>query len=101
MELVDVADEVPLAPVERLLELLELGAPALDPVLAELDVGFELGFALLEVGFETLQFGCPSVRRVVRNRLQPPFDVSRLLPLVGRGNDLAPEEGRKGGSLLR
>jgi AmiR/NasT family two-component response regulator len=56
---------------------------------------------LLEVGFETLELGCPSVRRVVRNRLQTPFDVSRLLPLDAPGNDLAPEKGRKGGSLLR
>jgi hypothetical protein len=101
LELVYVADEVPLTPVECLLELFELGAPALDPVLAELDVGLELGFALLEVGFETLELSRPSVRGVVRDRLQPPLDVSRLLPHVASANDLAPKEGRKGSCLLR
>src|SRR4030081_2971501 len=52
LELIDVADQVALTPVERLLELLELGTPALDSVFAELDVGFELCFALFEVGLD-------------------------------------------------
>jgi two-component system, response regulator PdtaR len=56
---------------------------------------------LLEVGFETPELGRPSVRCVVRNRLQPPFDVSRLLHLVAPANELGPEEGSKRGSLLR
>src|SRR2546426_10051047 len=49
LQLVDVVDEIALAAVERLLELLELRAPALDAGLAELDIRLELHFPLLEV----------------------------------------------------
>jgi hypothetical protein len=62
LQLIHVADEIPLAAVECLLELLELGAPALDPVLSELDVGFELGLPLLQVALEALQLD-DSLRR--------------------------------------
>src|SRR4051812_10477680 len=49
LKLVDVRNEIFLAALERLLELLELGAPALHLVLAELDVGFELRLTQLEL----------------------------------------------------
>jgi len=89
LELIDVADEVPLTPVECLLELFELGAPALDAVLAELDVGFELGLALVEIGLEPLQLRHAGIGCHVGNRSDP--DILRRRP----------EEGRERGRLLR
>ncbi len=65
--MVDVADEVALAAVERLFELFELGAPALDAVFSELDVGLELCFALFEVGLEPLELDHPRVGGDVRD----------------------------------
>ena len=61
MKLVDVADEIAFAPFECLLELFELGAPAVDAVLAELHVCLELGFALVEIGLEPLELCHPRV----------------------------------------
>src|SRR5919206_4443407 len=48
LELADVQRQLGLLAVEPLLELGQLGPPALDALLAELDVGLELGFAPLE-----------------------------------------------------
>src|SRR5438034_2021483 len=48
LELADVQRQLGLLAVEPLLELGQLGAPALDALLAELDVGLELRFARLE-----------------------------------------------------
>src|SRR5262249_9271534 len=61
LQLVDVADEVALTPLERLLELLELGGPALHLVRAHLHVRLELRLAQLQVA-QAL------VDRLVRNR---------------------------------
>ena len=46
MKLLDVVREVALATIELLLEIHELRAPPLDPILAEDDVGLELGLAM-------------------------------------------------------
>src|SRR5256714_1629574 len=48
LELADVQRQLCLLAVEPLLELAQLGAPALDALLAELDVGLELRLARLE-----------------------------------------------------
>src|SRR2546430_5548649 len=48
LELAHVQRQLSLLAVEPLLELGQLGAPALDALLAELDVGLELGLARLE-----------------------------------------------------
>src|SRR5438552_10331040 len=48
LELAHVKRQLRLLAVEPLLELGQLGAPALDALLAELDVGLELGLARLE-----------------------------------------------------
>src|SRR5439155_24597715 len=48
LELAHVQRQLRLLAVEPLLELGQLGAPALDALLAELDVGLELGLARLE-----------------------------------------------------
>src|SRR5256885_9021001 len=48
LELADVQRQLRLLAVEPLLELAQLGAPALDALLAELDVGLELRLARLE-----------------------------------------------------
>src|SRR5439155_2612944 len=55
LKLVDVADEITLAAVECLLEFLELCAPAFDLVFAVLNVGLELGLALLELRLTLLE----------------------------------------------
>jgi len=87
--LIDVADEVPLAAVEGLLELFQLGAPALDPILPELNVGLELCFAQFQVTLEAPDLRRASVRRVIRNRLRPPLDGSRVMLFLARGDDFA------------
>ena len=65
-ELVDIADDVAFATVERLLELFELGAPSLDPILAELDVRLELRFALVEVALSLSKLEHPRIDSFVR-----------------------------------
>ena len=61
LQLVDVADEIALTPLEGLLELFELRAPALDAILAEHHVGLELGLALTQLRLALLQLERPLV----------------------------------------
>src|SRR5690242_18484268 len=68
LELVDVRDEILLAALEGLLELLELGAPALHPVLAQLHVRLELRLAQLELALALRQLEDACVDRRLRDR---------------------------------
>jgi hypothetical protein len=68
LQLIDVADEVALSAVERLLELLELCPPALDPILAERDVGLELRLADLEFALPLAQLEHPGVDQLLGDR---------------------------------
>ena len=88
LQLVDVADEVALTALEGLLELLQLRPPALDPVLAELDIDLELGLALLQIGLPLPQLEDSGVHRLLGDR---------------HGSALVPyrEEGSERGGLLR
>src|SRR6266545_3601589 len=92
LELVDVADEVSLAAVEGLLELLELGAPALDPILAELDVGLELGLALLQLRLTLRQLEHSGVDGGIGDGSRDPGDGGRCVSL---------EQGSESVRLLR
>src|SRR5439155_25925688 len=62
-QLVYVVDEIALAPVEVLLELLELRSPPLDAIFPDLHVCLELRFPLHEVALEALQLAGVSVAR--------------------------------------
>ncbi len=68
LQLVDVADEITLAAIEPLLELIELGTPALDPVLTELDVGLEHRLTLLQVGLTAAELVEPCVGELLGDR---------------------------------
>src|SRR6266480_2931208 len=68
LQLIDVAHEVALAPVQRLLELFQLGPPALDPVLAQLHVRVELRLAQLQVALALPQLEDPRVDRLLGDR---------------------------------
>src|SRR5919197_1649803 len=68
LQLIDVAHEIAFAALERLLELLELGAPALDSILAELDVRLELGLALLQLALPLSQLEDARVHDLVGER---------------------------------
>src|SRR3954470_16797719 len=68
LKLVDVAHKIFLAALEGLLELLELGAPALHLVLAQLHVGFELGLTQLELALAFRQLENAGVDDCLRDR---------------------------------
>jgi AmiR/NasT family two-component response regulator len=87
LELIDVADEVTLTPLEGLLHLFELRPPALDAILAKLDVGLEFGLSLVEIALPAAQFQHPGVHDLLRNHLGSRFGLPR-------------KEGRERRSLL-
>src|SRR5262249_30309151 len=107
LELIDVADEVALAALERLLELLELRPPALHAVFADLYVRLELRLAELQVALALRQLEHPCVDDLLGDRSRsgssrqhrPVEEGSQCARLLGGDLDAQDERLGVGGEI--